>query len=277
MSTTTVRVFSAEYRPHLWMDLRRLITHREVLFALVQRDLKVRYRQTLLGILWAAIPPFALMVVFNLFFGRFSRMPSEGFPYPIFAYAGLLPWTYFTAVTSGATASIIGHQSIITKVAFPREFLPWVPILGSGVDFLVGLVLFGGLLIYFHTPVAWTVLFILPLLGIQIIIMAAVGLVLAVFNAYYRDVRYLVPLSLQVLLFASPVIYSVRSIPEGLRPVYFLINPMAIIIESYRQVILRRGMPDLSMLGATLVVALVLFTISYRVFKRFERNVADVV
>lgn len=272
----TVMVYSSKGQS-LLADVRRFIAHRELLLTFVQRDLKVKYKQTLLGITWAWIQPFMLMVVFTVFFGRFVRVPSEGFPYAVFVYAGLLPWTYFSTVVASATNSIVQNQVIVTKVAFPREILPLFQILSGGVDFLIAAAMFVALLAYYHISVSWTAWFVVPLLLVQIVLMAAVGLALAALNAYFRDVRHAVPFVLQVWMFSSPVVYSTRSIPDWLQPLYLVLNPMAIIVDGYRQVILRKAMPDLEMLALLAVVVTALFVGCYWIFKRVERNMADVV
>ncbi|MDR7543845.1 MAG: ABC transporter permease [Armatimonadota bacterium] len=273
----SIAVYSPEYHPRIWSQLRDAFTRRELLFALVQRDLKVRYKQTVLGVLWAVLPPLLLMVVFNVFLGRSGRVTSQGLPYPVFAYSGLLLWNYFSTVMSQATTSIVSHQSVVSKVAFPREILPWVPILGSGVDFLVASTIFAGLLAYYGVSVSWTALLAVPLLVIFVIFMGGLALLFAAFNTYFRDVRYFVPLMLQVWMFASPVVYSTRDVPEWLQPYYVVINPVAIIIDTYRQAVLWRTVPDPKVMVGLLVGAMAVFVFCYRVFKRAERRFADVI
>ena len=272
----TVMVYGGR-PPSLGAQLREVLAKRELLLAFVERDLKVRYKQTALGTVWAVLPSFLLMVVFSVFFGRFAKISSEGFPYPVFVYAGLLPWQFFSTAVSGATGSLYVHHNIISKVAFPREILPLFHIFSAGVDFLIALGIFAVLLLYYGIPISWTALFVVPLLLIEIVFIGSLGLIFSISNAYLRDVRYVVPFFLQVLMFSSPVVYSTQNVPEWLRPIYLVVNPMATIIDSFRQVILRRSMPDLSMLLVLTIVVSVLFVISYRVFKAAERNIADVV
>jgi len=272
----TVMVYSSK-RQSVLADLRRFIAYRELLLVFAQRDLKVKYKQTLLGILWAWIQPFMLMVVFSIVLGRVARVSSEGFPYPVFVYAGLLPWNYFSAVVASATNSVVQNQAIVTKVAFPREILPLFHIVSGGVDFLIGAVVFVAILVYYHISISWTAVFIAPLLLAQVILMASIGLILAALNAYYRDVRHALPLALQVWMFSTPVVYSTRAIPESLQPLYLILNPMAMIVDGYRRVILHKGTPDLEMLAVLIMVMAVLFMGSYWIFKQVERNMADVV
>ena len=272
----TVMVYSSK-RQSVLADLRRFIAYRELLLVFAQRDLKVKYKQTLLGILWAWIQPFMLMVVFSIVLGRVARVSSEGFPYPVFVYAGLLPWNYFSAVVASATNSVVQNQAIVTKVAFPREILPLFHIVSGGVDFLIGAVVFVAILVYYHISISWTAVFIAPLLLAQVFLMASIGLILAALNAYYRDVRHALPLALQVWMFSTPVVYSTRAIPESLQPLYLILNPMAMIVDGYRRVILHKGTPDLEMLAVLIMVMAVLFMGSYWIFKQVERNMADVV
>src|SRR3989304_6286937 len=153
----------------LFRRLQGLGRYREILFTFALRDFKVRYKQTLLGILWALIPPFMLMVVFSFVFSRFARMPSEGLPYPVFAYSALLPWTFFSSSVASAANSLIGNYGIISKIYFPREILPWSSILAAGADFLVGLAILGGLIVFYHLPFPGYVFLVLPPLAIQIV------------------------------------------------------------------------------------------------------------
>ncbi len=270
-------VYSGEYRPKIIEQLRRVIAYREFLIALAQRDLKLRYRQTILWVLWAVLPPVLLMGVFSVFLGRFAKIPSEGLPYPVFVYAGLLPWTFFSSVITTSTASIAVNTELVTKISFPREILPWASIVGQGVDFLISATVFAGLLIYYGVAVSWTALFVVPLLVVQVLFMASVGLVFAAFHVYYRDVRYAVPLVLQVWMFATPVVYSSRSVPEWLRPFYLGLNPMATLIQGYRDVVLRGTLPDLAPVGVLAASVVGFFLVCYAVFKRAERNFADVI
>lgn len=273
----SVAVYSADVRPRLWENLKKVVAHRELLFAIAERDLRVRYKQTFLGAVWAVLPAVLMMVVFNTVLGRFGRSLSEGFPYPVFAYSGLIFWNYFASVISTATGSITGSYSIITKVAFPREILPWTRILSSGVDLLVSLSLFGVLLLVYRVDVSWTVVLAVPILAIQVILMAALALAVAALNAHYRDVQYVVPLVLQAWMFMGPVVYTTQHIPGSLRWVYGILNPMALVIDAYRQVILKGQVPDPRVMLGLFAGAAALFVACYTLFKSADRFVADVV
>ncbi len=259
-----------------WRDLKRVVAFADLFTTFVERDLRVRYKQTLLGATWAVLPPLLLMVVFSIFLGRFARLPSEGVPYPIFAYAGLLPWTFFASALSAATTSITNNSAIITKVSFPREILPWAAIANAGADFLVGMIVFAGLLVWYHVAVTWTALFVVPLLVVQVMLMAGLALFFSALNVYYRDVRHAIPLILQVWMFASPVVYSASVVPESLRAFYLLLNPMAALIQAYRSVVVHGAVPDLRVLGGVAALAVVVFAVCYGMFKRVDADFADI-
>ena len=272
-----VTVYAADSRPRLLAQLRQVVAHRELLLVLVQRDLKVRYKQTVLGALWAVLPPLLLMVVFSVFLGRLGRTWSGALPYPVFVYAGLLLWNYFSSAVAQATTSIVSHQSIVGKVWFPREILPWVPVLGAGVDFLVASAVFAGLVVYYHVPVGWTAVYAVPLLAVLMVYTAGISLAFAAFNTYFRDVRYLVPLVLQVWMFASPVVYAADAVPGWLQPYYRLANPVGGVIDLYRGAVVGGVAPDMWSLVGLAAEALAVFAACYAIFKRVERNFADVV
>jgi lipopolysaccharide transport system permease protein len=285
MSARTAAAAVAPLRPTVytsdrafgsWRDLRRLGDFVELFRTFVERDLKVRYKQTLLGATWAVVPPVMLMVVFSVFLGRFARMPSEGVPYPIFAYAALLPWTFLSSALTAATTSITNNHAIVVKVAFPREILPWTAIVGAGADFLAGVAVFAGLLLFYGVAVTWTAVLVVPLLLTQLLLMAGLALVFAAFHVYFRDVRYAIPLCLQVWMFATPVVYSVTEVPAGLRPLYLMLNPMAGLIDAYRTVLIHGQVPDFRILGVVAIISAAVFYGGYAVFKRAEPDFADI-
>jgi lipopolysaccharide transport system permease protein len=277
MSVPDVIVYRAAAEPFsLLSHLRRLVRHREILVTFTLRDLKVRYAQTLLGVLWAVIPPVMLMVVFNLLFSRFARMPSEGVPYPVFVYSALLPWTFFSSSLVASANSVTGNYGIISKVYFPREVLPWAAIAATGVDFLVAAVIFVGMAAYYHTPVTWYLLLAVPLLAVQLVFASGVGLLVAAFNVYYRDVRHALPLLLQLWMYATPIVYPSSVLPEGARIAAFVLNPMAALIDGYRRVLVHGAAPQLAVTVWAVALSLLVFLTCYRLFKRLEREFADV-
>lgn len=256
--------------------LRRVLLHREVLLMFAVRDLKVRYKQTLLGVLWAVIPPFMLMVVFNIVFSRFARMPSEGLPYPVFAYSALLPWSFFSSSIGAAANSLVSNVGIISKIHFPREILPFSVIIAAGADFLIASLIFVGLAAHYSVVPTWNVLYVVPLLAVQVVLMAAIGMFVAAVNVYYRDVRYALPLVLQLWLYATPVAYPLEVVPIAPRLLYFIVNPMAGLVDGYRRVLAHGTPPDLAAVGLSAATAVVVFLVCYRVFKHLERQFADV-
>jgi lipopolysaccharide transport system permease protein len=261
-----------------WWDLglRELWAYRELLYFLVWRDVKVRYKQTAVGAGWAVLQPLATMALFTLFFGRLARLPSEGIPYPVFFYAGLLPWTYFASSLTTATNSTVEHQRVITKVYFPRLFLPLSGVLGSLLDLgIASLLLFALLPVYGIVPGAR--LAALPLfVALAITTAFAVGLWLSALNAIYRDVRYAVPFLIQLWLFASPVAYSTSLVPEGWRWVYGL-NPMAGVVEGFRWALTGRGAAPGTALAVSVLAVLAVLVGGLVYFRKVESTMADMV
>jgi lipopolysaccharide transport system permease protein len=258
------------------IDVRELWDYRELLFFLVWRHLKVRYRQTAFGVLWAVIQPLTLMVVFTLFLGRIGGIGAAGVPYPVFALAGLVPWTLLSQAINGSSSSLLDASNLIQKVYFPRLLLPASAIAAYLVDFAIALVVLAALLAYFGVALTPAALWIIPLTILTIATALGFGLWLSALNVRYRDVRYAVPLLVQAWLFASPVAYAVDIVPTEWRPLYYL-NPMAGAIEGFRWALLGHSMPPTgAVLLATIVTALVLVGgIAY--FRRVERTFADVI
>ncbi len=263
--------------PGLVSGLREILAHRELLWALGMREVRVRYKQSVLGVLWAAIQPLTMMFIFTVVFSRFARLPSEGVPYPVFSYAALLPWNFFSSAVANAITSVAGAGALIKKVYFPRAVLPLASMLTSGLDFLVSAGVFGLLLAYYGVPVGWQALYLLPLLLLQVAFMIGVSLLLSAFNAYYRDVRYVLPIALQVWLYATPVVWSMTMVPERYRMGYALLNPMAAVIDGWRAAVLRASAPDAPLVAAASATTLVVLLVGYRYFHHVERNFADVV
>jgi lipopolysaccharide transport system permease protein len=248
----------------------------ELIAALTQREVKARYRQTLLGFSWAIAQPLAFMIVFNLVFSRFAKVPSDGIPYPVFSYAALVPWTFLTNALNSATISLVSQRSIVTKTYFPREVIVVSQITARFIDFLASAVIFAGLMIWYQImPTAW-ILFVPVLLIIQIILMLAASLITSALHVSYRDLAPVVTLGLQVWLYLTPVSYPLSIVPAELRP-WYLLNPMAGLIESYRDVVIHGRAPQMDALGASIIISLLLFAVAYPFFKRAERAFADVI
>jgi lipopolysaccharide transport system permease protein len=254
----------------------QIARYSELIAALTQREVKARYRQTLLGFSWAIAQPLAFMIVFNLVFSRFAKVPSDGIPYPVFSYAALVPWTFLTNALNSATISLVSQRSIVTKTYFPREVIVVSQITARFIDFLASAVVFAGLMIWYQImPTAW-ILFVPVLLIIQIILMLAASLITSALHVSYRDLAPVVTLGLQVWLYLTPVSYPLSIVPAELRP-WYLLNPMAGLIESYRDVVIHGRAPQMDALGASIIISLLLFAIAYPFFKRAERAFADVI
>ena len=257
-------------------QLKELYETRELLLTWTRRDFRVRYSQSVLGAAWAILQPLALMVIFSLIFSVFLKVPTDGIPYPIFAYSALLPWTLFSNSLSFAIPSLVNNMNLVSKIYFPREILPLSAILVGLADFLIASSIFIVMLVVYRVDVGWVVLLIPVVLAVQILLMFGIGLLAAAVNVFYRDIRFIIPLSLQLWMYVSPVIYPVSAIPERWRPFYFL-NPMAAILDAYRRVLLLKQMPDWGPLGLAALISLLLTVLAYRYFKRAERQFADLI
>lgn len=261
-----------------WVNLRLkdVWEYRELLYFLVWRDIKVRYKQTVLGAAWAVIQPFLAMVVFSIFFGKLAQVPSDGLPYPIFAYAALLPWQLFAHALTESGNSLVASQQLIKKVYFPRLAIPLAAVLAGLVDFAIAFVVLLGMMFYYGIYPTLAIV-TLPLFILFAVATAmAAGLWLSALNVEYRDVRYVIPFLTQFWLFATPVAYPSSLVPEPWRAVYGL-NPMAGVVEGFRWAILGKsgGMGSLMLVSVLAVIALLIGGLIY--FRRMEKTFADLV
>lgn len=259
-----------------WVPLRLgdLWHYRELLYFLVWRDVKVRYKQTALGAAWAIIQPFMTMVVFALFFGRLAGMPSDGVPYPLFAYAALVPWTFFAQAMSQASNSLVGSASLITKVYFPRLVVPLASVLSGIVDFLFAFAVLLVLMPWYGVSLSLRLFFVPLFVLLAVITALAVALWLSALNVEYRDARYTVPFLTQFWLFATPVAYPSSLLSEPWRTVYSL-NPMVGVVEGFRWALLNSGSAPGMMIGVSSLAALTLLIGGAFYFRRLERTFAD--
>lgn len=259
-----------------FLDFRELALYRDLFAFLIIRDIKVKYKQTVLGGLWAVIQPFFLMVVFTLFFGRLAKIPSDGIPYPIFNYTAMVAWTYFTTAVTGAGNSVVGSGNLLTKVYFPRIFIPVSPVLAGILDFFISFIVLIGMMIYFRIyPNA--MIMVLPLLILLMMCTASgVGMILAALNAKYRDIKYTIPFLLQFWMFATPIVYPASMVPERYRVIYAL-NPMTGIIEGFRSALLGTVSFPTDMVIISAFISIALFFIGLVYFKQVERYLADVI
>lgn len=256
--------------------ITELWEYRELLVALTLREIKVRYKQTILGAAWAIIQPFILMIIFIIVFGFFLNIKTDDAPYPIFYYSALLPWTFFsTALTFGSMA-LVNNSNLISKVYFPRETLPFASLGAALLDFLIAGIIFIGLLFYFKTHITFNLIYVFPILLLEIFFTAAMILLSSALNVLWRDVKFIIPLLLQIWMFATPVIYPLSKVPKNLQ-FYYKLNPMAIVIENFRLVTAFGRSPDWSDLFWSFVIISILFWTSYKFFKFKERVFADVI
>src|SRR5436309_4783602 len=264
--------------PRGWLDLhlKELWSARELLYFFVWRDVKIRYKQTVIGAAWAIIQPFMTMVVFSLFFGSLAKMPSYGLPYPVFYYSALLPWMYFSGALQNATNVVVEQQSVITKIYFPRLVLPLSAVVSGLLDFGIAFAVLLGMMAYYRLAPGLAVLLLPCFLLLAVLTALGVGLWLSALNAIYRDVRYAVPFFVQFWLFASPVAYPSSLIPERWRWLYGL-NPMAGVIEGFRWALTGTGQPPSSLLAVSAAMVLLLVAGGTAYFQKMEGTIADVV
>jgi lipopolysaccharide transport system permease protein len=257
------------------LDLVALWEFRELFYFLVWRDVKIRYKQTVIGAAWAIVQPVMSMVVFTVIFGNFAKIPSDGLPYAIFSYTALLPWNYFSQAIARSGNSLVGDANLIRKVYFPRLIIPLAAVSSPLVDFFVSFLVLLAMLVWFGIAPGWGVL-VLPLFLVLAFMTAlAVGLWLSPLNARYRDISYAIPFLIQLWMYASPVVYSVSMVPEKWRPIFSL-NPLAGVIEGFRWALLGKGDPAIGAIMISACVVLMLLLGGMFFFKRMERYFADV-
>lgn len=254
---------------------KTLLQYRELLYFMVLRDIKAKYKQSVLGVSWAILQPLSLMLVFTVVFSFFARLPSDGVPYALFSYCALLPWQFFAGVLSRGVGSLLSNQVLVQKVYFPREIIPVAIVLAAVVDFIIGCGLFLGLLWYYK--VQWTIetLLVFPVFLIQVIFVVGLVLILSPLNVFYRDIGLVIPLVVQIWMFATPIIYPLSLVPQWLRP-YYALNPMAGIIDAYRKLLLHGESPDYTYLVVAAAVSCVILVGGLLYFKRVEFELADV-
>ncbi len=266
------------------LNLVELWRYRELIYFLIWRDIKVRYKQTVLGAAWAIIQPFFTMIVFTIFFGKLAKVPSDNVPYPIFSYTALLPWGMFTKALTDAGRSLISNRTMITKVYFPRLAIPFASVLSGVVDFGIAFIVLLGMMIYYNTLPGSTYhvnltgnILLLPLFILLALITAlGVGLWLSALNVIYRDINYIIPFLTQFWLFITPIAYPSSMIPERWRLIYAL-NPMTGVVEGFRWVLLGTETAPGPMLAVSTTISLLILITGLFYFRRMERTFADTV
>ena len=270
------RVVIESNRRSLLSDLKSLWQYRELLYFLIWRDVKVRYKQTVIGGTWAIIQPLLTMVMLAVIFGNFAKIPSDGLPYPIFAYTALLPWSYFARALGGSGTSVVNEAHLFTKVYFPRLVMPLsaatTPVVDFGLSFLILL----GLMVWYGIGWTWNILALPLLMVLAFTTSLSVGLWLAPLNVRYRDIGYAIPFLIQVWMYASPVVYPVSIVPERWRFLYSL-NPMVGVIEGFRWAVLGKESPELTVMMVSVGVVVVLLAGGIVFFRKTERTFADVI
>jgi len=256
--------------------LESFTKYRELLSELTMREIKQRYKQSVLGYAWVILNPFFQMLVMAFVFSFIMRIPNLGVPYPIFLYAGLLPWTLFANSLGSASNALVGNAGLITKIYFPREIFVISTIIAKIVDFLLALSIFVAFMFYYHLSVNWNILWVIPIFAIQQLFTYGISLFLAAANLFYRDIQYLLGLVILIWMYLTPVIYPTELFPDKYRWI-FQLNPMAVIINAYRQVVLGGGMPNIQSLGIALILSLIILVGSYKFFKKLEGIFADII
>jgi lipopolysaccharide transport system permease protein len=250
--------------------------YRELLYFLTWRDIKIRYKQTALGVAWAVLQPLITMVIFSVIFGQLAKLPSDGIPYPVFSYAALLPWGLFSGALQRAGTSLVINSNLITKVYFPRLVIPISAVAAGLVDFVISFVVLLGLMLYYKITPTWMI-FTIPLFVLLVVLTAlAVSLWLSALNVQYRDVQYMIPFLIQAWMYASPVAYSAGLIPTGPWRIIYGLNPLAGVIQGFRWALLGGNPPDVLMVISVIIVLVMLVTGLYY-FRRMEKTFADVV
>jgi lipopolysaccharide transport system permease protein len=258
------------------VDFKEIWHYRELLYFLAWREIKIRYKQTALGAAWAILQPLMTVATFSIFFGRWAKMPSDGIPYPVFALAGLLPWTLFANTLVTSSNSLVGNSHLISKVYFPRLFLPTSTLLSAILDFLVSLSILGLAMFYFGVPLSFRIVALPGLLLITAAASLGAGFFLSALNVRFRDVRHTVPFLTQIWMFASPIAYPVSIVPAEWRQVYAL-NPMVGVVEGFRWALFKTNVDIGPVLLVSSLSALVFFFLGMLYFSRAERDFADVV
>ena len=259
------------------INFKELWAFRELLYFLAWRDIKVKYKQTVLGAAWAILQPFLTMIVFSVLFGKLAKVPSDGIPYPIFVYAGLLPWNYFSSALSNSGNSLVSSSNLITKVYFPRLIIPTSASLAGLLDFFIAFIILIGMMFFYNfTPSALGILMIPALIFLTFLVAVGCGLWLSALNVEYRDFQYVIPFLIQIWMFATPVIYPVTLFPEKYRWLLSL-NPMAGIIEAFRAAAIGHQQVNWNLLIVSSGIGVLIFLTGLLYFRRVERSFADVI
>ena len=271
-------VYVSNHQVTILERFKELLSYRTLLWTLTWRDVRVRYKQSLLGIVWAMFIPVSMMLLFSFVFTRVVAVKTD-IPYPIFAYCGLLPWQFFSSATTAATNSLIANRSLVTKIYFPSEVFPISSIIAAFIDFLVGSIVLAALIIYFYFTgasivVSWTVLLVIPVILVQILFMMGISFFLSMGNLFFRDVRYIYNVIITLWMFATSVVFPMKVSNPALQRALNL-NPMTPIIDAYRDVLLRGKIPDLYTFGYTIIISLIICFSGWVIFYKIQYKFAE--
>jgi lipopolysaccharide transport system permease protein len=260
----------------MWHNLKLLFKHRELIWIWARRSIVGQYRQSVLGVGWAILPAFIQMVLFSIIFGGLLAIDTGDDPYPVFSYVALVPWTLFSRGITNSAKSIEGAKALVSKIYFPREVLIIAQLLSGLVDFLASMVIVFVLMLVFGVPFQITLLAVPVLLAIQLLLMLGISLFMATITVFFRDISFVIGFILQAWMYLTPIIYALDTLPEKLRPFMMTLNPMAGLIDGYRQAILHGAWPDPALLALTTAIALLLCITGLNYFKNRERLFADI-
>lgn len=256
--------------------IQRLFAYKDLLLVFIWREFLIRYKQTTIGVLWAILQPLSLMLLFTFIFGVVLHTTQKNYPYVLFFYAGVLPWTFFSGAANFSVTSLSGNFNLVTKIYFPREIIPLSGVAINFIDYLVGFMVYVILLLFYQVPLTWNFLWIVPLVAMLVIYTTSISLLLAAVNVYYRDVKLASTFLLQFLFFATPVIYSIDSVDNSWKMLLFL-NPLTFIVENMRRVTIEGRGLVLWQVAVEMLGVLLLYYVIYQIFTRIERAFADVI
>lgn len=258
-------------------DIKELYKYRELIFALAEREIKSRYKQSVIGLAWAIIQPLSLMLIFTFVFGKVVKVEESNTNYSILVYSALLPWNFFSRSISYATNSLVSNRLLVTKVYFPKEVLPISLIMANIIDFLIGFIFLILLMIYYQVGLSFNLLYLIPLFILQLFFTLGVSLFLSSLNVFYRDISSALPLVIQVWMYGCPIIYSTNIIPEKYIDYYMIVNPLSPIIEGYKNVIVKSLSPNILYLSISAILTVLLNVLVYNNFKKSEKSFADII
>lgn len=256
--------------------LAQLYEYGDLLLTLTHHRIRVRYKQSALGLAWALLQPLSLMLIYTVIFSVVTRIPSDGTPYAVFVYAALLPWTLFSTGLSSAVGGLVSHTHLITKVYFPREILPLSYVAAVIFDFLAAALVLAAMMAYYGIVPSLYIFWAIPILGLGVCVLTSLALILSAMQVWVRDIGIAMPLVLQLWMFATPVVYPLSAVPQWLRA-YYILNPMTGVIENFRRVVLQNTAPDMPSLLASALFSVFMLPVTYLYFKQREATMADVI